>query len=255
MTFPNDKEKYNKESILKPNLLFEKKVISIEETPPNIIILCFSDSLFNLIVNKIKNTKLNGFYGDLRIFKSYKGKIGILGKFGIGGPVTAVLVENLAYWGVKKIISIGLGSSLQKEIQIGDTILVEKAIRDEGTSYHYEEANKYAYVSNDLLFKISNLLQEKNISCYVGPIWTTDAIYRETKEEVSEFQKENVLAVDMESASLYTVGKYCNLSYLSIIGISDSIASLTWEFHNNVDQINESLYNVIKIILEYINDE
>ena len=59
----------------------------------------------------------------------------------------------------------------------------------------------------------------------------------------------------METASLYTVAQYCNLTHMTIIGISDSIASLSWEFYNNVNQINENLYNVIKIILEYINNE
>ncbi len=255
MPVPYNLAKYHKDSILKPEHLFEKKLISIETKSPNLIFLCFSDSFFDLIVKKFKNTKINGIYGDLRIFKSSNGKIGILGKFGIGGPVTAVLTENLAYWGVKTIFTIGLGSSLQEKIKIGDIILVEKAIRDEGVSYHYEEASKYSHGSKDLLNKISNMLSKKDVSFYVGPIWTTDAIYRETKEEVIELQNENVLAVDMEAASFYTVGKFCNITHLSIIGISDSIASLTWEFEKNVDQINENLLIVFSNLLEFLTNE
>ena len=255
MTFPNNKEKYSKPPILYPELLQKNKLISLEFKPPNIIFLCYSDSFFDLIVKKFKNTQLKENFGDLRVLKNNNGKIGILGKFGIGGPVTAVLTENLAYWGVKTIISIGLGSSLQKQIQTGDIILAEKAIRDDGTSYHYEQANKYASAPQNFLNKISNMLSKSNISFYVGPIWTTDAVYRETEDEVIEYQKESIFAVDMETATLYTVGKYCNLSYLSIIGISDSIASLKWEYNNNMDQINENLLNLFNKLLEFLNNE
>lgn len=255
MSFPNYKNKYDRSSILGPENLFKKKIIFPKLDSPVIIFLLFSDSLFDLIIKNYKNTKVKGFYGDLRLFNDFSGKIGILGKFGIGGPITAVLTENLSFWGVKIIISIGLGSSLVDHIEIGDIILVEKAIRDEGTSYHYEQESKYAYASQILLKKVKDILKQKDISLISGPVWTTDAIYRETKEEVMELRKDTILAVEMESATLFTVAKYCSISSLSIIGISDSISSLEWEFMNNIKEINNKLFDILKIVMEFLNNE
>lgn len=255
MERPFENVNYKEEAIFSSEIFWKYKKISEDNPPPFIMLLCFSDSLFNMMISKYKNKKINGLFGDLRVFKTFNYKIGILGKFGIGGPVTAVLTEDLKQWGVKIVISLGLGSSIQNTVRIGDFIIVEKALRDEGTSFHYESSQEYAFPSEELLKKISTNITFKNLQVHYGSVWTTDAIYRETKSEVLTYQSKNILAVEMETATLYTVGKYCNIQCISIIGVSDSIASLKWEFKNNSDEINKKFLDLLNYVLEYLQNE
>lgn len=246
---------YEEDVVFSSEIYWKHKKILYSRPTPCIMLLCYNDSLFNLVTSKYKNEKIKGFFGDVRVLKAFNYKIGILGKFGVGGPVTAVLTEDLKQWGVKIIISLGLGASLQKDVNIGDFIIVEKALRDEGTSFHYEPNQEYAFASDELLKKISSNNTFKNIKLHYGSVWTTDAIYRETRSEILTYQSKNILAVEMETATLYTVGKYCNIQCVSIIGVSDSIALLKWEFKNNLDEIINQFLILLDILLEYLQNE
>ena len=255
MDYPFKNVKISKPSIFSSDTYWKYKNISSKYSPPKILLFCYSDSLYELIIKEYKNTKVTGFFGDLRIFKKFKYDIGILGRFGIGGPVTAVLTEDLKKWGVKMIISIGLGSSLQSDVKIGDLILVERAFRDEGTSYHYEPASNYSFSSVNLFNSIYNHSLKQQVQIHKGAVWTTDAIYRETKDEILIYQSEGMLAVEMECASLFSVCNYCSIQCASIICISDSVATLNWEFKNNLDELNDSFLEFIKNLLEYLHNE
>ena len=246
---------YEEDSIFTSKEFWKFKKVSIKEPVPLIMFLSFSDSLFDLIISNYKNRKINGFFGDLRVFKEFNYNIGILGKFGIGGPVTAVLTEDLKHWGVNMIFSLGFGSSLQPNVQIGDFILVEKALRDEGTSYHYSPPTEYAFATENLISKIKANINFKSYKVHTGTVWTTDAIYRETKTEIQKYQSKNILAVEMETSTLYTVCNYCKIQCFAIICISDSISSLKWEFKNNLDKLNQNFLILLKELLEFLQNE
>jgi uridine phosphorylase len=255
LSIPNYQEKIGKKPILTSEKIFEFKKIPKDFLPPEIILFCFNDELFKLIVKKYKTISIKGFFGELKVFKKFNNRIGIIGKFGIGGPVTAVLLEDLSHWGVKNIISLGFGSSIQSDIAIGQILVIEKAIRDEGTSQHYERSGKYAYASKELLKTISDYFNSKKIQYKKGTIWTTDAIYRETKEEVRQYQNEGVLGVDMESATLFTVAKYTKVQAVSIICVSDSLATLEWKFLNNSKELNRHFLSFLLILMDSLSQE
>ena len=81
--------------------------------PPHSVILVFQSSLFDYATRKYPTNKISGFVGQLHLLKRTSGRVGLLGKFGLGAPVAAALVDELAAWGVKRFMGIGLAAGVQ----------------------------------------------------------------------------------------------------------------------------------------------
>ncbi|MBI3018810.1 MAG: nucleoside phosphorylase [Deltaproteobacteria bacterium] len=152
----------------------------------------------------------------------------------VGGSKSGVELEILTALGVKKFVAIGSAGSLQKHIVTGDICLPTQAIRDEGTSYHYQDPSKYSYPNASLLHKLEKILQRKNFPYFSGPTWTTDAPYRETIRKIKTYREEGCLTVEMEAASLFAIAKFRKVPVISILGISDELTSTHWQplFHH-----------------------
>ncbi len=129
-------------------------------------------------------------------------------------------------------------------------------MRDEGTSHHYLPYSKYVYPSEKLQTKLLNYLKEKNIPYKLGPSWTTDAIYRTTKVEVEQYQKEGVLCVEGETAALFAVATYRNIEMIALFTITDSFANLTWEKATDYEDKKLKTLNLLfEIALNLAKDE
>lgn len=201
--------------------------------PPEGVILCYSKKLLEHVLKRHKTTKVQRFYGEMYLLNETKNKIAVVGKFGIGAPVVATLLEELIAFGVKRFVSIGTAGTLQKKLRVGDLVVCEKAIRDEGTSYHYLKSSKYAYASKEMTERIENALDSLEQEYTVGTSWTIDAPYRETVAEARQYQKEKVATVEMEASALFAVAQYRRAQIAAMFTISDSLAELQWspKFH------------------------
>ncbi|MDD3178707.1 MAG: hypothetical protein PHR26_04275, partial [Candidatus ainarchaeum sp.] len=131
--FPNLKNKHLNDSFftakdiikyLKKNKVYPKFEI------PKAVIFCYDRSFFNDLLKKEKLTKTN-FY-NLYLINNTNNKIGIIGGFGIGAPSVVRLFEELIALGIKKFVSFGTSGTLQKDINVGDLVICNRAIRDEG---------------------------------------------------------------------------------------------------------------------------
>lgn len=219
------------------------------------MIFCYQRSLTEFILKNHKTTKVDGFDGEMYLLDETKRKIAVLGNFGIGAPIAAILLEELIAFGVKRFISIGMAGTLQKYIKIGDIVVCERAIRDEGTSHHYLKPSKYVYASKEMINKIKNSLDKFKQKYIMGTSWTIDAPYRETVAEAKHYQKEGVATVEMEAAALFAVAQYRNVELGAIFTISDSLAELEWKpkFHSRKTKKGlEILYKVaVDVLLHY----
>ena len=207
------------------------------------------------IIENHKTTKVDGFNGEMYLLNETGGKIAIIGKFGIGSPVVVTLLEELIAFGVKKFISIGTAGTLQKNIKVGDLIVCEKAIRDEGTSHHYIKTGKYAYPSKELTQKIKLSLKNQHVAFVSGTSWTIDAPYRETVAEAKQYQKEGVLTVEMEASALFTVAKYREVELGAMFTISDSLAELKWIPKFHAKKVDNSLEKIYKVAVDVLLQE
>lgn len=245
---PNIKNKYGKESAVQPAKLFEYRKQEGKEPnfkPPKGMIVCYSKKFIKYVIKRHKPRKARGFRGDVYVFNKNGVSIGIVANFGVGAPAAVLLVEECIAFGVKKFISVGTAGTLQRNINYGDLLLSDKAIRDEGTSYHYLKSSKYAYPSIKMLECVKKILKEANYPYHVGATWTTDAPYRETAYEIKKYQAENVMAVDMETSALYAVAEYRKVNAGSIFSISDSLAGKEWNIkHHLLERSFEKMFDI-----------
>jgi len=252
MAFPNFKNKYANDSMFSPKdyLDYQKKWEKYDKFhPPEGVILCYSKRLMEYVLGNHKTTKVQRFYGEMYLLNETKNKIAIVGKFGIGAPVAATLLEELIAFGVKRFISIGTAGTLQKNLNIGDLVVCEKAIRDEGTSYHYLKASKYAYASKKMTERIKKALDTLGQKYFVGTSWTIDAPYRETVAEAQQYQKEGVATVEMEASALFAVAHYRNVEIGAMFTVSDSLAELQWLPKFHFKKTREGLEILYKVAL------
>jgi uridine phosphorylase len=180
-------------------------------------------------------------FADLYIVIDPHSRIVIANNFGMGAPATAVILELLAAFGVKQVISIGLAGALQAELNEGDLVVCEHAIRDEGTSYHYLAPAQTVSADLDLTACLSQAITSNGITFTSGTSWTTDAPFRETRREVDTFQRDGVKTVEMEAAGLFAVAQHLGVHAASAFVISDSLADGMHKISRNNRLIQDNL--------------
>jgi uridine phosphorylase len=155
--------------------------------------------------------------------------LGLSGGFGIGSPAAAAVMEELIAAGVNQFIGIGTAGGLQKDLGIGSIVVCDRAVRDEGVSHHYVEPAKYAHTSTGLTLRLKEGLAAQGLDPRIGTSWTIDAPYRETVEELKQYQAEGVLTVDMEAAAMASVATHRRVKFAAAFVISDTLVDLVWD--------------------------
>ena len=147
----------------------------------------------------------------------------------IGAPYATMVLETLIAWGVRKILFLGWCGSISAKAKIGDIIVPTSAIIDEGTSGHYKEDGcRISFPSELMVAKLRAGLDKKCFKYHLGPVWSTDAIYRETREKVEYYQRQDVIGVEMEISALFTVAKFRKADLGAMVVVSDELASFKW---------------------------
>ena len=149
---------------------------------------------------------------------------------GIGAPAMACALEIIIALGVKELLLIGLAGSLQPEVLAGDMVLCEGALADEGISAHYVP-REISLPSKVMKTRLAKTFEKEKLNFHKGLTWTTDAIFRETKEEVVHYQKKNILTVEMEASAFFAVCERKKVNGAAAFAISDELFNLKWEPH------------------------
>jgi uridine phosphorylase len=129
-------------------------------------------------------------------------RFGVIG-CAVGGPFAVLLAEQLFVSGCELLLSITSAGQIMPVRTPPYFVLIDKALRDEGTSHHYLPADKYAYLLPQIQDPLTQALSDFSPTVERGAAWTTDAPFRETPEAIAAARAEGVLAVEMEAASLY----------------------------------------------------
>jgi purine-nucleoside phosphorylase len=217
---------------------------------PETVILCLYKGLMKYFPLKYSSKSVNGFLGDLYLLNKTRGKVGVMGNFGIGSPVVANLAEEMVAWGAKRIVILSLAGGLQTNLSPGSVVICDRAIRDEGTSYHYLPPEKYVNASSELVSKLTSLFEINEIQYSIGGTWSTDAPYRESREEAESFHEEGILTVDMESAGLFTVGHVRGMETASVFVVGDSLAGPRWLAPPDMRVLHAKLKLCLKVLVD-----
>lgn len=218
------------EAILNPEHIASK----IENFPETAVAI-FDDKIIELVKNYI-DTEIISYMSNTqprKIYKiEYKNKTLAIYENLIGGAASAALLEVMITKGAKKFLFFGTCGSLDKDISSGNFIIPTAAYRDEGTSYHYLISGDYVEIKT--ADKLSQIMQELNLPYIKAKTWTTDAIFRETRNNMIKRKSEGCLTVEMECASIMAVGKFRNVEVYQFLYAEDNLDCLEWESRNRV---------------------
>ena len=141
---------------------------------------------------------------------------------GIGSTAAATdAIEVNWMTGADHFILFGSAGSLDKETTTGKYVLPTEAYRDEGMSYHYAPPADYITVRNADF--IADVFREKGFPYVEGRAWTTDAIYRETRDQVRKRKAEGCIAVEMELAGVQAVCDYHGFELYDFLATGDVV--------------------------------
>jgi len=178
----------------------------------------------NFLTDAICYNEVRGMYGYTGI---YKGKrISVQGT-GMGIPSISIYINELiTSYKAKNLIRIGSCGSMQVDIKIRDVILAMSASTDSYINKIRFNGMDYSSTANfDLLKKAYDIAIDKDISVKVGSVLTTDTFYHDDPNSWKHWANYGVLAVEMETAVLYTLAAKFKVNALSILTVSDSLVT------------------------------
>ena len=163
---------------------------------------------------------------------------------GVGGPVAAGILEEVIALGCRKFIVCGGCGVLDREIAVGNLIVVSAAVRDEGVSYHYLPPGRSIEANPKARAALETVLRRRNLPFLTGKTWTTDAPYRETIPKITARRAEGCLVVEMEAASLMAVARFRGVPLGQILYGGDDVSGEAWDTRDwsNRRDVRESLF-------------
>jgi len=121
----------------------------------------------------------------------------------IGGPFAVLVAEQMAVSGARVVLGLTSAGRVTASMPVPGLVAVTSAIRDEGTSYHYLPPGRTVDAPREVASLLESELRSLPLPVLSGPVWTTDAPYRETERQLTTHAKAGVLAVEMQAASLF----------------------------------------------------
>ncbi len=230
MPFPQHPKKHREAALFTPRHFFRYLRSQGEAIPraPSTVILCFTPRLTKFAVEALHARPEPEAPREFRL-RTPRGALGLVETRGIGAPALAATMEELIARGARRFVSVGIAGCLQAKLNVGTTVLCTRAIRDEGTSYHYVRSSKYAYPSVPLSARLQRGLESRGMRVSTGASWTVDAVYRETLAEVRRYRKEGVLTVDMEASALFSIARAAGREAAALFTVSDILDETGWE--------------------------
>ena len=200
---------------------------------PETVVSFFHHTLFQRIVDflggkVIAETKdVDGHWPVYEV--QYKGHRFALYKARLGAPACVGSFEDLIPMGAKRIIVLGNCGVLDKSIEDCGIIIPTKAIRDEGTSYHYAPPSDYIDVNRKYIPEFIEVLEEFGYPYVMGTTWTTDAFYRETRGKVAKRKEMGAICVEMECSAMQAMCDFRGVEFFQFLYAGDNLDHSTWD--------------------------
>jgi hypothetical protein len=154
---------------------------------------------------------------------------GIVGH-AVGGSFAVLVAEQLFASGCELLVSIASAGQITDVGPPPYYILIERALRDEGTSSHYMPPSNYVAADPALLALAAGALAPDRHQVYAGDTWTTDAPFRETEVCIAKRRRDGILAVEMEAASLYAFAAARNRPVICLAHVSNQLGCVDGDF-------------------------
>ncbi len=219
----------NQDAKINPTAFVNQKFETDKMFETDKLIITFFPEVMNKLINEGRIVLEKTITGEnpILIYRFLKEDVLItLGQ--IGCPACAGNLDLFNAMGITKVMFCGGGGVLDKNIEVGQILVVDGAIRDEGFSYHYVEPSRYIYTKSEITEKIIKYLEENNISYIRGLTWTTDALFRETVDRIAQRKEEGAKIVEMEQAGCIAVSQFRDFEYGALIYGGDDVSQGEW---------------------------
>ncbi len=170
-----------------------------------------------------------------------------------GAPAAAMLLEVLAASGAKRILVLGEAGSISPDVGIGDVVLPEWAIREEGTSYHYLPPERVPLADPEMIEALESSLGGSGVRVLRGGVWTTDAPFRETVGKVRRYSLLGALAVEMECSALMAVAEFRGVRLAAGLAITDELFEGVWRARFSSRKVDRSRRALAKAAVEVLS--
>lgn len=171
------------------------------------------------------------YHTEMLSFNLAGERVGVVG-CAVGASFAVLAAEQMFASGCRLLVSITSAGRIAADLpSTAFFMLIDRALRDEGTSYHYlPPTEPFAHADLDLAERAAKSLIASGLLIFRGAVWTTDAPYRETAEAIAAAADHGVLAVEMEAAALYAFAEARKVSVLCLAHVTNQMAQIEGDF-------------------------
>ena len=184
------------------------------------------------------------YHTRLDTFRHEDMSYGIIGRV-VGAPFAVLVAEELFASGCRLLISI---TSAGQILPLGPppyVILIDKALRDEGTSYHYVPPAPHSHLHPALREMVCAHWDHGRLPLHVGASWTTDAPFLETEAMIAQRRAEGILAVEMEAAALYALAQTRQYQIICFAHVTNQMGQSERDFEKGEASGSETALSVV----------
>jgi uridine phosphorylase len=171
---------------------------------------------------------------------------GIIGG-AVGASFAVLVAEELFSCGCQLLISVTSAGQITPVANPPYFILIDRALRDEGTSYHYLPPAPYSRINQELLAFFGNFFDNLDIRVMHGSTWTTDAPFRETEQAIAYGRAEGILGVEMEAAALYAFAEATSENVICFAQITNQMGQIEGDFEKGAAQGSHDALKIIDL--------
>ena len=215
------------DAVLEPHLAIKKFDL------PAHVVLCFFGDAIDAYVEELGGREIGRLGSEIGSFPVYEvdldGRRLAISRAGVGAPLAAGWLDELITHGGRAFVAAGGAGALVPDLALGHVVVPTAAIRDEGTSYHYLPAAREVEPTADAFRAIVATLEARGVPHVAGKTWTTDGIYRETRDKVARRVAEGCLTVEMEAAAFFAVARFRGVSFGQMLYAGDDLSGEAWD--------------------------
>lgn len=187
------------------------------------------------------------YHTDLFVFAQDDMRFGIVG-CAVGASFAVLAADQLFASGCELLISVTSAGQIADPQEPPYFVLIEKALRDEGTSYHYLPPGSFSCIAPGLLQTFEDVLTQTAMPLYRGATWTTDAPFRETASAVAYCRDLGIMAVEMEAAALYAFAHATQKSVVCIAHVTNRMARNEGDFEKGFADGSQEALRLVSLV-------
>lgn len=212
---------------------------------PCAAVACFFPTLIRSVTGSGRALRRLPSLGDLWMIE-YEGEPLAVFYPGQGASLAAVTVERVLAAGIEAIVACGGAGAVVPDIALGHVIVVDSAVRDEGTSYHYIPPSREVSPSRRVVDVLRTVAQDSGLPYTVGKTWTTDGFFRETPGRIQRRRDEGCIVVEAEAAALLAVGEFRGVPIGQYLFAGDDVSGAAWEDRGwrTAHDVHTALFNL-----------